>query len=88
MKPSENRLIQDEDRHTKIHRSNRRRWCKGKEGVEHELVCMTFEEAKGPPRYPSQAAERFLVCKACGKELEKFWGLPCQQNNKPAWVTR
>jgi hypothetical protein len=49
---------------------------------------MTFEEAKGPPRYPSEAGERFLVCKACGKELEHFRNFLCQRKNKPAWVTR
>jgi hypothetical protein len=88
LKPSEQRLIQPEEgRPAKRHKASRKRWCRGKEGVEHQPVCMTYEQAKGPSRYPSQAAERFRVCKVCGKELAHFWGLALQKGHEPDWVT-
>ena len=87
LKPSENRPIQPEEgRPAHRHRPSRRRWCRGKEGVEHELVCMTMQQAKGKPELGHRQAERFLVCKVCGKELEHFWGLASQK--APDWVDR
>ena len=87
LKPSENRLVQpDEGRPGPRHKASRMRWCRGKEGIEHELVCMTTQEAKGKPELGHRQAERFLVCKVCGKELKHFWGLAGQKT--PEWVTR
>lgn len=84
LKPSENRLVQDDEPRPSHQRSDRRRWCRGKVGVEHELVCMTYQEAKGALGRFRLASERFLVCKVCGKELENYRGY---EKIKPAWVT-
>ena len=86
LKPSENRQIQDDEPRPRRQRADRRRWCRGKVGVEHELVCMTYEQAKGAPGRTRKENERFLVCRRCGKELEHYWGYGGPKK-KPDWVT-
>ena len=89
MKPSENRLIQEDEPTLRRQRKNRKRWCRGKLGVEHQPVCMTYREAKGAPLFPSQEADRFLVCRVCGKELQHWWTMfKSSRQNKPDWVTK
>lgn len=89
LRPSEQREIQpDEGRPVKKHRASRKKWCRGKEGVPHQPVCMTHEQAKGPARFPQQANDRYLVCKVCGKELAHYWGhFLSSRKEKPDWVT-
>ena len=89
LKPSEQRAVQPEEgRHGKKHRASRVKWCRGKEGVLHQPVCMTYEQAKGLPRFARQAVDRFLVCKACGKVLAHYWAsFDSSRKEKPDWVT-
>ena len=47
-----------------------------------------YREAKGAPLFPSQEADRFLVCKVCGKELKHWWSFMFRRQDKPDWVTK
>ncbi len=74
----------------KASKKNTKKWCKGKVGKEHTLVCMTGEEAKGGHGYRFSKAWRYLVCTACGKELDIYYGDSWIDNKevKPDWVTK
>ena len=92
LKPSELREAQpDEGRPVKRHKGSRTKWCKGKVGMPHLPICLTYEQAKGkiqnkehfsPKGLEATLAERFLVCRVCGKVLEHTAG-----NFPPDWVT-
>jgi hypothetical protein len=71
---------------------NRRRWCRGKVGVEHAPVCRDYRATKG---YPDSfqglfVGWRLLVCTACGKELAIHApsGWHARRQAPPAWVDR
>ena len=82
--------IEDEEinRHHSIKRKDTRRWCKGKVGVEHTSVCMSYEEAKRVKDDVSMISAhhrgRWLVCTTCGKELAFYY--PSKNRKKPDWV--
>lgn len=63
---------------------NRRRWCKGKAGVEHTPKCMPYM----PASLHIFEEWRALVCTVCGKRLETWFprtfGL--RERSKPDWV--
>lgn len=98
LKPSEQRSLQPEENPPPPRRkASRTKWCKGKVGVPHQLVCMTYEETKGkiqnhthykPEGLAHKKSERFLVCTVCGKELSHYWGWSKEFAPLPAWVTR
>lgn len=74
-------------------KKDRKRWCRGKEGVEHMPVAKTYDEAKGLKIMPSgrpltHAGWWVLVCTECGKELAHHfpWPRKEQDYNRPAWV--
>lgn len=77
-------------------RKDKRRWCRGKVGVEHEPKCLTMAEAKRGSFYDRMEDDgsRLLVCTRCGKELAWHivfpprWGLQRLAKPAPAWVTR
>lgn len=73
-----------------------RKWCKGKVGVEHTLVCRNYVDVKYGGSYvigdnvtSLYQDWKLLMCSTCGKELE-FW-YPLFRNDPnvhpPAWVT-
>lgn len=75
-------------------KKNKKRWCKGKVGVEHRLKCYTYPELKGSNRgrnQPYRDGWYILACTVCGKEMDHYfpwpesWGL-CQKEPKPGWV--
>ena len=68
-------------------RKNRKKWCKGKVGVEHQPVCMDFHKVKNDYTqhqpfkdkcYSTSDHWRVLVCAVCGKELD--WYYPMEFN--------
>lgn len=68
-----------------------KRWCRGKIGIEHDAVCLTYDEAKSVNDnsgffHKYMAQYRYLVCKNCGKELATYYGASNQK--KPDWVTK
>ena len=65
-------------------RKNRRRWCRGKEGVEHQPKCMPYNEAKGGTLGKYTQDWRVLVCTVCGKDLALH--SPYRNRPKPSWV--
>lgn len=63
----------------KAHPKDRRRWCRGKVGVEHTPVCMPHKHVQ---------KWRELVCNTCGKVLDYWYPFGSRKNNpKPDWVT-
>jgi len=90
-KRRDNRQSKDNDEPKRVakKRKNTKRWCKGKEGQEHTFVCMTYAEAKHPPKDDIMGKVckryRFLVCTTCGKEVETYYGF---EKIKPEWVTK
>jgi len=75
-----------------LSRKERRRWCKGKEGVAHQTVCRPYDEVKGLKGvFWSSNNWRVLYCKACGKELAYWMPLiyengSTHQKTPPSWV--
>ena len=75
-------------------KKDRRRWCRGKVGVEHLPECRDYRDVKraGFP-YPLFEGWKVLVCKTCGKELA-WWAPPIgggllggrQKRTPPDWV--
>ena len=61
-----------------------KRWCKGKEGQEHDAVCMPHKHCaltrEGPETW------RVLQCKRCGKILETYWPMTLKAEPLPNWV--
>ncbi len=85
------RNAKDAIRPTSVGRRGKKRWCKGKPGVEHAPRCMNYDEVKGirsdekiRARHPGW---KLLVCATCGKELDFFFPLGVQKRNPPGWVT-
>jgi hypothetical protein len=89
-----------DERHTKIldaptepntsKKKDKKRWCRGKEGVEHKLQCMKYNEVKHT-KYSFGETWRLLVCTECGKELDYHY--PHNFTNKdpipvPDWVDK
>ena len=67
---------------------DKKRWCKGKVGVEHQGVCMPYKsptlDALGAFGYEQC---RQLVCSRCGKVLDSYFFVKGHKRKKPAWVT-
>lgn len=56
-----------------------RKWCRGKEGVEHKPVCRSYAEVKlaGRVTFGGRAMNlyegwKILMCEDCGKELDYY----------------
>lgn len=56
------------------HRSskNRKRWCRGKVGVEHTPECRDYQDVKNWRAGTMLNGWKLLVCTACGKELDTY----------------
>ena len=52
-----------------------KRWCRGKEGVEHKAECQA---------HPVLKAYKELICTSCGKHLDIYH--PRYKTTKPDWV--
>lgn len=67
---------------------DKKRWCKGKVGVEHTPVCMPYKS-----QHPStvmrgtQMNWREYVCTKCGKVLDTYFAFRGSKRKKPDWVT-
>ena len=56
-----------------------KRWCKGKEGTEHQLQVFNGKI--------SSLKTKQLGCKVCGKIFETHWGfLSWDKRNPPFWI--
>ena len=67
----------------KNNRKDTKRWCKGKEGIEHEPVVYTCKELH------MYDFDNWLVltCKNCGKNLELYFPFGKEKKqNPPEWV--
>lgn len=67
---------------------DKKRWCKGKEGVEHTGVCMPYR-SKYPDSVLNGAFSRYreLVCTKCGKVIDHYYPHKGSKMLKPDWVT-
>jgi hypothetical protein len=74
--------VYDEPRPQGPRRKDKKRWCRGKIGVEHVPVCMKVQALAA---YGCFDNWRILACKVCGKVLAHY--SPAWTKPKPAWVT-
>lgn len=67
-----------------------KRWCRGKEGVEHKARCRNYDDVKGPLRVSTTIVShhgwKLLVCDVCGKELDFYYPFGRAKKNPPDWV--
>ena len=95
------RHMKSDTRFPSKHRADRKKWCKGKVGTEHKLICCKYIDVK---QFPVEKVSddciinrnnwRILICSVCGKELDFWypinWGTtPIQkrkEHKKPDWV--
>lgn len=71
-----------------------KRWCRGKEGVEHQPKCVTYYQSKNL-REPDAAKGEFsismkwrtLLCAACGRHLAYYWPFN-DHDAPPPWVDK
>ena len=69
-----------------------RRWCRGKEGVEHKTECRDYDAVKGDlivgtTVIGGRKGWKILVCTVCGKELKRYYPFGKEKKNPPDWVT-
>lgn len=77
-----------EERAASVRRRDRRRWCRGKMGVEHKPACMPAKTMAfaGSTLF---AGWRELVCTVCGKRLATYMPpYDGREHVKPPWVDR
>jgi hypothetical protein len=74
--------VYDEPRPQGLRRKDKKRWCRGKIGVEHVPVCMKVQALAA---YGCFDNWRILACKVCGKVLAHY--SPAWTKPKPVWVT-
>lgn len=96
----ERAIVRRDERHTKVAddtqkpkagKKNTKKWCKGKQGREHTLVCMTYDEAKGTTNIKGFQGWRYLVCTSCGKEMDVYIPRFFESDPtrpKPDWVIK
>jgi hypothetical protein len=74
-----------------VRHKDKKRWCRGKIGVEHKPKCVDYDAVKGRRIYGMSiiphGSWKLLICTACGKELAFHYPIGVQKNNPPAWVT-
>lgn len=69
----------------KHRRRDRRKWCKGRVGIEHKPECRLYSDAIWARGY------YVLVCTECGKHLDTYfepqpyWLPPRMHRPKPDW---
>lgn len=78
------RATKDELRDKPVNKKkNTKKWCRGKEGKEHDSVCMSYSDIKRPGTTYGREW-KVLICKNCGKELETYY--PFGKQEPPEWV--
>ena len=71
-----------EERERLLHaHRDKRSWCRGKKGVEHDL----YASKEVVSRLWSSTFNWKLRCQKCGKVLETYWYF-MKKKNKPDWV--
>lgn len=66
-----------------------RRWCRGKEGVEHKLVTMKFDlVAKFGVKGGIFKDWLLRFCTVCGKEVAHYYHFGKQKKDPPEWVKK
>jgi hypothetical protein len=75
-------------------KKDRKRWCRGKVGVEHKPKCVPYVETKKYDAWRGDQASsyldkwRILVCTECGKELAAHMPFRVTPDRPvPTWVT-
>jgi len=63
-------------------KKDKKRWCGGHVGREHEKVCMPYDNTQGIFKN-----WRVLACKNCGKRFEFYYPFGHWKKSKPTWVT-
>ena len=66
-------------------RKNRRDWCGGKKGVQHEG--QPFLKYLSYTRNPKTPSGVELCCKTCAKQLE-YWSPWWSDGARPSWVPK
>ena len=100
-------IDRNDERHTKIpdeevnnkpsKSKNKKKWCKGKIGVEHDAVCLKYRDVhKTPEESPASGIAntniwRILCCKKCGKNIDYYYPMTwsnhfLKEEKKPDWV--
>ena len=69
-------------------KKNRKKWCRGRVGIEHQPVCYLYSESKADVSYGKDW--RVLACSECGRHIDYYY--PTSFNGKkkplPAWVDK
>lgn len=74
-------------------KKDRKRWCGGHVGREHQPKCFDYRELKHRNGFYAEGSAfsgwKILACTACGKELDHWfpWDDTRLASPKPAWVT-
>ena len=74
-------------------RKNRKKWCRGKEGVEHQPVCTDYNTVKrhctpdGWKGGELGKGWRLLVCSVCGRELDYYYPMEWNILSKDGTLT-
>ena len=70
-------------------KKNRKRWCGGHVGREHQPKCMMGADFKSIPKdrifRRMYLRTRYLICTVCGKQLATYYGWG--KWDPPDWVT-
>lgn len=79
----------DEKSSGQTRHKDKKRWCKGKVGVEHTPVCMPYRKHHGLAVLDGAMKNwRELVCSRCGKVLDYYYPFNRSRGKKkPDWVT-
>lgn len=74
-------------------KKNKKKFCRGKVGVEHSPVCTIYRD--GLKTTDMAFNWRVLICSKCGKHLEFYFPFDNilvnkinKQETKPGWVTK
>lgn len=74
-------------------KKNTKRWCRGKFGVEHRPICVSYSEFKNIPATDWSKDWKLLICSECKKTLDYWWpmeslrlGIPRYDATPPDWV--
>lgn len=70
-------------------KKNTKRWCKGKEGVEHILVAITYNDLHKAvvPNTVFNTDWWVRYCSTCGKEIAHYFPFG-NSKPKPDWVPK
>ena len=84
---------QPADQRIRKRKPNRKKWCRGKVGVEHKPACRDYGDVKahigsrgtttGKMYYEGW---KVLVCEECGKELELWMPWWSKDKEPPEWA--